>query len=438
MTVSVLMVVEGSVPQISRCVNVEEDMRLGDLAQIIDAALGFSGAATHLYVGKMGEPREVFAEVPSLHERDEDELTVGEMQPMTYVYDPSANWNIHVELLGVSNLQGPTPMLVDAAGPDVVEACSGPAMMTTFREQARLLAAGVEPDMEIVPLMFSFLPVMAPERVLDRLTVADPVSVATRIGYVAEELFFDQAAAAAEENPGGTGLADHFDAFLRSRPELREVLDLDPHPERNPAVISAVTEFFDQIIGGEDGPGELGGPADVVSLADYLAERAEAEEDPDLHPDSLREIFVACADFFSSPVPVDEEDFPVPDAVDQLEFVLGMPHGDQMVDFLRAAGFVELRGEYLVVSPKLQTIHHPRTEIIGFASELRAGFEAAIGREVWQPAVEYYVGGAKTLPDDEAIDWMQHLFILGNGEKRLNLTKDGRNVLKAMLKEYRG
>ena len=49
MTVSVLMIVEGASPEISRCVNVEETMTLGELAQIIDASLGFTGAATHLY-----------------------------------------------------------------------------------------------------------------------------------------------------------------------------------------------------------------------------------------------------------------------------------------------------------------------------------------------------------------------------------------------------
>ena len=86
MTVSVLMVVEGASPEISRCINVEETLKLGELALLIDAALGFSGASTHLFVGKnaeVGATREVFAEVPSLNERDEDEITVGEMEPMT-------------------------------------------------------------------------------------------------------------------------------------------------------------------------------------------------------------------------------------------------------------------------------------------------------------------------------------------------------------------
>ena len=167
MTVSVLMIVEGTSPEISRCVNVEETMTLGELSQIIDASLGFTGAATHLYVSQEGTQRSVFTAAPGPGERQENELTVAEMRPMTYVYDPAANWNIHVEVLGPSNIEGPTPMLIDAAGPDVVEACSGPELMTTFRHQARLLAAGIEPDLETITLMFSYLPVMPPERMLD-------------------------------------------------------------------------------------------------------------------------------------------------------------------------------------------------------------------------------------------------------------------------------
>ena len=206
MTVSVLMIVEGTSPEISRCVNVEETMTLGELSQIIDASLGFTGAATHLYVSQEGAQRSVFTAAPGPGEHQENELTVAEMRPMTYVYDPAANWNIHVEVLGPSNIEGPTPMLIDAAGPDVVEACSGPELMTTFRNQARLLAAGIEPDLETITLMFSYLPVMPPERMLDRMTQADPVSVATRIGNVAEEMFFDEVAAA-DEGTEGPGLA---------------------------------------------------------------------------------------------------------------------------------------------------------------------------------------------------------------------------------------
>ena len=112
MTVSVLMIVEGASPEISRCVNVEETMTLGELAQIIDASLGFTGAATHLYVGHEGAQRCVYAEVPGAGEHHEDELTVAEMPPLTYVYDPAANWNVHVEVLGPSSIEGPTLSLI--------------------------------------------------------------------------------------------------------------------------------------------------------------------------------------------------------------------------------------------------------------------------------------------------------------------------------------
>ena len=195
---------------------------------------------------------------------------------MTYVYDPAANWNVHVEVLGPSSIEGPTPMLVDAAGPDVVEACSGPELMTTFRNQARLLAAGIEPDLDTITLMFSYLPVMPPERMLDRMTQADPVAVSTRIGNVAEEMFFDEVAAA-DAQDDGPGLAQHFDDFLQSRPDLLQIIDMDPHPERNPAMINAVTEFFGEMLSGPDGvevPGSFDDlpPLTLTGVVEQLVE----------------------------------------------------------------------------------------------------------------------------------------------------------------------
>lgn len=418
MTVSVLMVVEGSSPEISRCINVEETLKLGELAQLIDAALGFSGAATHLFVGKAGVTREVYAEVPALNEHDEDELTVAEMEPMTYVYDPAANWNIHVEVLGQSQLDGPTPMLIDAAGPDVVEACSGPDMMTQFRREAVLLAAGIEPDYDVVPLMFSFLPVMPPERILDRLTVADPVSVATRIAYIAEELFFDQAAAAAEENSGG-GLMEYFDAFMQSRPELQEVLDMDPHPERNPSLISAVSEFFDQLLDG--------------TAADAIL----AESDPVGPPETFRDMCVAAVDFFSLPVPLDGDNI-IDAAQDDFSQFLQTAYGEEIVSLLVAAGFIERRGEYLVTSKHGQSLYQTSIPTHAFADELRAGFEDVLGEQVWREAVEYYVGTRREAPDnvDDAAALMMGVRILGGGTERADLTPDGRDLLREMLHGY--
>lgn len=427
MTVSVLMIVEGSSPEISRCVNVEETITLGELAQIIDAALGFSGAATHLFVGQHGTTREVYAEVPGLDERDEDERLVGDMEPMTYVYDPSANWNIHVELLGPSELEGPTPMLVDAAGPDVVEACAGPEMMTSFRAEARRLAAGVQPDLEVIPLMFSFLPVMAPERMLDRLTVADPVSVATRIGFVAEELFFDQAAAAAEEDPEGRGLADHFDAFLHARPELREVLDLDPHPERNPALISAVTEFFDELLGPGAGERPAGGAG-----ADVPGQRAPGD------PTFLR-VFTLLLRLFEQPVPFDGARIADEDTAEMICLLLDFPNDDAIADFLTASGLVKEAGGELRLSAlgeQFLTVPDP----IAFAAEpLRLGFEDAFEPGFWREVVLYIGGVRDTQPESfgGAVWWME-IFQLADSpeEDEFYLTEEGRRLLELMLRAY--
>ena len=55
MIVTLLMTLEGSLPEVSRCINVDDSMDLGSLSQVIDAAFGFSGAATHLYATGSGQ-----------------------------------------------------------------------------------------------------------------------------------------------------------------------------------------------------------------------------------------------------------------------------------------------------------------------------------------------------------------------------------------------
>ena len=76
MIVTMLFTVEGARPEISRCVNVESDLDLSRLAQIIDASLGFSGAAGHLFIHQDETKREVFAENPGPGER-----SMSSMQP---------------------------------------------------------------------------------------------------------------------------------------------------------------------------------------------------------------------------------------------------------------------------------------------------------------------------------------------------------------------
>lgn len=237
MIVTMLFTVEGARPEISRCVNVESHLDLSRLAQIIDASLGFSGAAGHLFIHHDEAKREVFAENPGPGERSMASLTVGEMPPLLYVYDPAANWNVTVRRIGQSSLEGPTPLLVHAQGPDVVETANGPEMMTRLHEEARNLAAGLPPNMELTPLLLGCLPVMTPDRMLDRLSVVDQVAVSTRMGFVGEEIEVPE-----------QGLSPLFDAFLTHRPDLKEVLDTDPDPENNPTLIAAFNEFFEDTV----------------------------------------------------------------------------------------------------------------------------------------------------------------------------------------------
>lgn len=243
MIVSLLITVEGSRPEMSRLINVEDSTDLGELSNVIEAAFGFSGMAPHMYMDSTGPTRNVYAPQPSAGEIGERTVTVADIGPTTYVYDTAANWNLAIEPLGQSEIDGPTPLLVDTQGPDVVEACGGPAMMTRFHREARRLSAGLVPDMEIAPLLLSFLPVMSPERILQRLTHSDHVTVSERISYVAEEIHINAVARAAQD-PRAPMLAEDFEKFLDERPELRNIMALDPQPEHNPALVQAIAEFF--------------------------------------------------------------------------------------------------------------------------------------------------------------------------------------------------
>lgn len=243
MILTLLMSLEGSRPEISRLVNIEDDVTLGEFAPVIDASFGFSGTASHLYMGTVGDEPVLFSPTPSEGECDEAEVMLGDIDTMTYVYDPAANWNIRLELLGVSDLDSPSPMLIDAQGPDVLEACGGPELMTAFHGEARRLAAGLDPDMKVSPLLLSFMPVMSPERLIQRLTSADHTTVAERIAFTAENLLLDNADELIDD-PRAPELSQEFDSFMETRPDLQQILSLDPNPERNPTLIAAISEFF--------------------------------------------------------------------------------------------------------------------------------------------------------------------------------------------------
>ncbi|WP_087116840.1 IS1096 element passenger TnpR family protein [Corynebacterium urinipleomorphum] len=243
MILTLLMSLEGSRPEISRLINVEDDVHLDEFAPVIDAAFGFSGGAGHLYMGTTdGEPV-LYTANPSSGELDETTLTLGDIDAMTYVYDPSANWNIKLEILGITDIDTPSPMLIDAQGPDIIEPCGGPDLMTAFHTEARRLAAGLGPDMKVSPLLLSFMPVMSPERLIQRLSQADHTTVAERIAFTAENLFLDSTEEF-NDDPRAPEMAEEFDSFMETRPDLQQILSLDPNPERNPTLIAAISEFF--------------------------------------------------------------------------------------------------------------------------------------------------------------------------------------------------
>ena len=419
MTVSVLMIVEGTSPEISRCVNVEETMTLGELSQIIDASLGFTGAATHLYVSQEGTQRSVFTAAPGPGEHQENELTVAEMRPMTYVYDPAANWNIHVEVLGPSNIEGPTPMLIDAAGPDVVEACSGPELMTTFRHQARLLAAGIEPDLETITLMFSYLPVMPPERMLDRMTQADPVSVATRIGNVAEEMFFDEVAAA-DEGTEGPGLAQHFDDFLQSRPDLLQIIDMDPHPERNPTMINAVTEFFGDMLGGPDG-------VEVPSSFD------------DLPQVTLTGVVAQLVELFADGVTLERGLLPL-ETARGIVAITELRDPDEVSDVLVESGLLKKRKGVITLTKAGEQFLADDSPHRFYTEHSLRLFEALVGWELWEATIEWFIGdGGATPPEsmDFLVPWLYAFNVVEETSPgHSHLSDQGRAMMRVHRNNY--
>ena len=419
MTVSVLMIVEGTSPEISRCVNVEETMTLGELSQIIDASLGFTGAATHLYVSQEGTQRSVFTAAPGPGEHQEDELTVAEMRPMTYVYDPAANWNIHVEVLGPSNIEGPTPMLIDAAGPDVVEACSGPELMTTFRHQARLLAAGIEPDLETITLMFSYLPVMPPERMLDRMTQADPVSVATRIGNVAEEMFFDEVAAA-DEGTEGPGLAQHFDDFLQSRPDLLQIIDMDPHPERNPTMINAVTEFFGEMLGGPDG----------VEVPDSF---------DDLPQVTLTGVVAQLVELFADGVTLERGLLPL-ETARGIVAITELRDPDEVSDVLVESGLLKKRKGVITLTKAGEQFLADDSPHRFYTEHSLRLFEALVGWELWEATIEWFIGDGGATPHesmDFLVPWLYAFNVVEETSPgHSHLSDQGRAMMRVHRNNY--
>ena len=392
MIVSLLMTIEGSQPVISRLVNVEDSMDLGALAHVIDAAFGFSGGESHMYMSAGTGTRQVFTTQPSGGERAETELTVATMEPMTYVYDPAANWNIHVEVLGTSRLDGPTPLLIDALGPDVVEACNGPGLMSKFHVESRRIAAGLDPNMEVAPLLLSFLPVMTPERLLQRLTQADPVTVAERISFVAEDLMIDSASTMPED-PRAPQFAAEFEDFLDSRPDLLEIMALDPNPEHNPALIAAMAGFFEDRLG-DAGPGA--GP--------------QADQQDGI--DEVEETIVAVLQHFTTPVKLTSRGALPTRVVRLVGRVLGfdtdssrpressLPVVRTIREILTAAGLLVISDGKVGLGEGGERLLGGRANLAELNAALRRGFESVLGAQEWRAMVRWVAVENGITPDD--------------------------------------
>ena len=454
MILTVLMSLEGANPEISRCVNVDAAMHLGQLSAVIDAAFGFSGAATHLYTttGEGGQ-RTLYTEMPGPGELDESGVTVGDITTMTYIYDPAANWNIAIEVLGQTQLDGPTPLIVDAAGPDIVEATNGPEMMTRFREEARRIAAGLPPNMEITPLLLSFLPVMSPERILERLTVADPVSVASRVSFIAEELFFDADFTKAHHFTQND-LANQFEEFLNSRPDLRDIIETDPQADRNPTLLSAVADFFEDKMAEAD---SLIPPPDSIDrfgpTLDVFSGRATMD-------DILRDLI----DRFTTPVKLTAKNKQLPAAaVSDICAILNTPvvsarptekiHpvARQVRDLLEGAGFISLDGDTLhTTDAGLDALEAPNVTGL-FIEEWARGFERVFGTKVWRDnldalasvyrlGTEYGITTKRvgTLPESysDVAEFLLRLRAAEEDGQSLELTFDGRRMFGRMLSYY--
>ncbi|AWB84926.1 IS1096 element passenger TnpR family protein [Corynebacterium liangguodongii] len=403
MIVSLLMAVEGAEPAISRVVNVDDSMDLGMLAHVIDAAFGFSGGESHVYMAA-GEGRShVIATHPSADEFSEADITVARMEPMTYVYDPSANWNIHVEVLGTSRLDGPTPLLIDAHGPDVVEACNGPALMTKFHTEARRIAAGLDPNMEVAPLLLSFLPVMSPERLLQRLTQADQVTVAERISFVAEDLMIDSAATM-EADPLAPEFAADFENFLDSRPDLQDIIAIDPNPEHNPALISAMAAFFEEKLGDLAPQPPLESPADGAPSGSH---------------DPVEETIFAALSLFQEPVKLTASGYLPSRAVKELGAILGIDTTAQRPreashpqvlatrTLLTHAGLIRVSADHVALTQLGDQAVYGLVPFGNLYEPLHRGLERALGAQEWHTVVRWVArengmiaSGPQRVPDD--------------------------------------
>ena len=467
MNVTVLLSLEGADPEISRCVNVDSAMHLGHLSAVIDAAFGFSGDAMHFFTQGEGAFRKVYTASPGLDELDEADVTVGDITTMTYIYDPTANWNIAVEVLGQTQLDAPSPTLVDAAGPDIVEAANGPEMMTKFRIEARRIAAGLAPNMEVTPLLLSFLPVMSPDRILQRLTVVDPVTVATRVSLITEDLFYTDEFS----NPpfNADELAHDFDEFMNSRPDLQNIIQNDPEADRNPILLSAIAEFFDSHLGEPDdnfedffqSPQEWArkGPDNVAPLPSLPPELMSVFEEV-----TMDDVISNLMEIFLDPIKLTAKKGQLPSAVVlQISDVLNIatfysrptetsiPEVHRARKLLEGAGFIHVTSRNTLEVTDLGLDLLNSIDMTGvFIPEWARGFENAFGETLWRESLttlgnmfnlgtEYGIENKLgRMPENfsDVVTLLLGLLALDNNAKHMAITPEARRMFGRMLSFY--
>lgn len=184
------MSIRNSAPAITRTVLVPADITLTQLHEVICTTFDFTGLQEHQFAsghamarGSWSEEQEVSTTLPG--------LLIDPLGSATYHYGDNDDWTVTIENLGFPHDRMLVPKLVDATGPDVLEGCGGPEHMTAMRDCAVRAVAEINLDLDVADLINTFLPGLAPELVIQRLTHTDPATVAGRVCYSMTPQYID-------------------------------------------------------------------------------------------------------------------------------------------------------------------------------------------------------------------------------------------------------
>lgn len=273
------MSIEHSAPAITRTVVVPADITLNELHEVICTTFDFSGLQEHHFAsdhemarGPWSEAQEMNTTLPG--------LLVAPLGTATYHYGDNDDWTVTIENLGFPHERMLVPKLIDAAGPDILEGCGGPAQMTAMRDCAVRAVAQLNLDLEIADLITALLPGLAPELVIQRLTHTDPATVATRVSYSMPPNYIDGLGQSGRTHGDGTRhdpLSHPEDWPEQNEPELEAGLSgmglMDP-PEQLPAedrqelnaqMIEEIQEALRNVSVGEAPEEETAGTLDAAA-----------------------------------------------------------------------------------------------------------------------------------------------------------------------------